>query len=263
MGCGTVEVYDEVSDSWSTTGALSRCRFVHTATLLPNGEVLVAGGGNSTFPYLEGTAEIRNPATGLWRSAGSLLTARRWHTATLLPSGKVLVAGGDNYYYGRLASAELYDPVSNTWGAAASMITGRDMGFTASLLPTGRVLVAGGSIGYGTISRTELYDPMTNSWTSGPAMNNWRADHIAQMLDCGKVLIAGGYSTGIGGATLSGAEVYDPGTNQWRSATQMTAPRRGLAATWLLSGRVLTIGGNSGVLPTAETYDPVLDGVCP
>ena len=91
---------------------LTYARFGHTATLLPNGEVLVVGGigGNSTLD--SDKVELYDPASGTWRVTGSLATGRYWHTATLLPDGKVLVAGGENFNIGRLLSAELYDPAS-------------------------------------------------------------------------------------------------------------------------------------------------------
>ena len=93
-----------VTNTWSAAGSLTTGRYSHTATLLPSGKVLVAGGlGNAG--YLA-SAELYDPVTNTWSAAGNLTTARNQHTATLLPSGKVLVAGG--YNAGKLASAELY-----------------------------------------------------------------------------------------------------------------------------------------------------------
>src|SRR5262245_977747 len=112
-------------------------REIYTATLLPNGQVLVAGGlGNSG---LLASAELYDPATGLWTETGSLVTARYQHTATLLANGQVLVAGG----YGPTASAELYDPATGLWTETGRMATER-AAHTAMLLPNGQVLVAGG-----------------------------------------------------------------------------------------------------------------------
>src|SRR6266550_8623640 len=126
-----------------------------TATLLPSGKVMVAG-GISRFDRLD-SAELYDPATGSWSSTGSLGTARDSHTATLLPSGKVLVAAGHSGL-GRLSSTELYEPATGTWMATGSLGTER-FNHTATLLPSGKVLVAGGQGSSGTLSSAELYDP--------------------------------------------------------------------------------------------------------
>jgi N-acetylneuraminic acid mutarotase len=125
-----------------TTGALNTGRAYHTATLLPNGKVLVAGGENPSSPgiYLS-SAELYDPTAGTWTTTGSLATSRAHHTATLLPNGKVLVAGGYNFSYP--ASAELYDPATGKWTTSGALKTARDL-HTATLLPNGQVLVAGG-----------------------------------------------------------------------------------------------------------------------
>src|SRR6266478_8008026 len=126
--------------TFGNTGSLNTGRYWHTATLLPNGKVLVAGGYDGVN-YLT-SAELYDPATGTWTATGSLDTARYRHTATLLPNGNVLVAGGVNSS-GSLASAELYDPASGTWTAPGSLGAAR-AAHTATLLPNGKVLVAGG-----------------------------------------------------------------------------------------------------------------------
>src|SRR5215831_18025569 len=82
-----------IDPSWTATGSMGTARSQYTATLLPNGKVLVAGGYNGS--YLS-SAELYDPGTGTWTATGSMGTARRGHTATLLPNGKVLVAGGFN-----------------------------------------------------------------------------------------------------------------------------------------------------------------------
>jgi len=147
------DVAAELSPSWVPTGSLFTARTRHTATLLPNGKVLVAGGNNG--PALSG-AELYDPATGTWTATGSLGTARERHTATLLPNGKVLVAGGAISLDGFLSSAELYDPASGTWTATGSLLTARSF-HTATLLPNCKVLVAGGNNGP-VLSSAELYD---------------------------------------------------------------------------------------------------------
>src|SRR5262249_26036910 len=129
-------------------------RFLHTATLLSNGKVLVAGGGFFDGPLA--SAELYDPASGTWTATGSLITGRTNQPATLLPTGEVLVAGGDDIQ-GALVSAELYDPASGTWSAPGSLATARGY-HTATLLADGKVLVAGGGDVNGLpLASAELY----------------------------------------------------------------------------------------------------------
>jgi hypothetical protein len=124
-----------------------------TGTLLPNGKVLVAGGGDGNS-FLA-SAELYDPASGTWTATGSLNTARYFHTATLLPNGKLLVAGGGDGN-SVFASAELYDPASGTWSTTGSLVFGR-LVHTATLLPDGRVLIAAGEGYSGGLATAELY----------------------------------------------------------------------------------------------------------
>src|SRR5438552_11390781 len=124
--------------TFAYTPSLNTARSEHTATLLPNGKVLVAGGQNSFMGLT--SAELYDPASGTWSATGSLNTARYSHTATLLPNGKALVAGGRNDNH--LSSAELYDPSSGTWSATGCLNNQREL-HTAKLLPNGKALVAG------------------------------------------------------------------------------------------------------------------------
>ena len=97
--------------TWTATGTLITARASHTATLLADGRVLVAGGFD-TYGNPLASSEIYNPATGAWTATGDLNSARALHTATLLPDGRVLVAGGFNWTVGYLANSEIYDPAS-------------------------------------------------------------------------------------------------------------------------------------------------------
>src|SRR5439155_20786056 len=146
------------SGTWTATGSLGTARAGHTATLLPNGKVLVTGGLVDFAGHVIASAELYNPASGTWTATGSHRTARVSHTATLLPNGKVLVAAGGE----DRRSAELYDPASGTWAATGSLVTARDF-HTATLLPNGKVLVVGdaGTDGL-SVGSAEMYDPA--SW---------------------------------------------------------------------------------------------------
>src|SRR5205807_1929864 len=129
---------------WSRAASLAAGREEHTATLLPNGKILVAGGTDGRGKVLA-SAELYDPARNRWTSAGSMAATRIDQTATLLPSGQVLAAGGVVLPYPApsLASAKLHAPSTNPWAVAAPMIASRTR-HTATLLPDGRVLVVGG-----------------------------------------------------------------------------------------------------------------------
>jgi uncharacterized protein (TIGR03382 family) len=236
-------------------GAMASVRELHTATLLPSGKVLVAGGYRSSSPMgpIAG-AELYDPANGRWSATGSLMEAREGHVATLLPSGKVLVVGGWGAS-GVLASAELYDPASGTWSTSGSLATARAY-FTATLLSSGKVLVVGGRNEAGVVASGESYDPVAGTWSATASLATAREEHTATLLGDGRVLVAGG----AGGASLAGAELYDPAADVWSSVGSLGLARRRHTATRLPSGAVLVAGGwdgGSNYLDTAELYDPV------
>ncbi|WP_158625546.1 Ig-like domain-containing protein [Corallococcus carmarthensis] len=228
---------------------MSGIRGEHTATLLPSGKLLVAGGANILGDGIPGT-EIFDPTTGTWASAGAMALARKNHTATLLPDGKVLIAGGASTYFGSgLASTEVYDPATGAWTYASPMVSARRE-HTATLLPTGKVLVVGGRSGSNYLTLAEVYDPATGTWTATGSLPAPRASHTATLLPDGKVLVAGGWN---GDASLNSVSVYDPATGAWTSTGALVSARNGHTAMLLPNGKVLVAGGNG---LSAETYDP-------
>jgi len=257
----SAELYDPVAGNWTGTGSLTTARADHTATLLPNGKVLVAGGFQSTlrdhmtYTYLN-SAEIYDSPPGAWSPTGSMSTVRSDHTATLLPNGKVLVAGGFNLYYlNYLTTAELYDPAAGTWTGTGSMATGH-FGHTATLLPNSKVLVTGG---VGDDSKSaEIYNPAAGTWTGTGSMATARYWHTATLLANGKVLVAGGRTDGYNYAVTARAALYDPAAGTWTNTGSMVTARFDHTATLLPNGQVLVVGGRSesGILNSAELYNP-------
>ena len=248
---GVLLILPAEAASFTNTGAITTPRIIHTATLLPNGKVLVAGGYNGGFLL---SAELYDPATGTWTVTGPLITARYYHTATLLPNGKVLVAGGQNAS-GYLSSAEMYDPATGIWTATGPLNFAR-FEHTATLLPNGKVLIAGGYDG-GDVSRAEMYDPATGTWTATGTLNTARRVHTATLLPVGKVMVAGGQDTG--SSSLSSAELYDPTTGTWTTTSTLSTARSSPTATLLPVGKVMVAGGleiNNNYLSSTELYDP-------
>ena len=237
-----------------TSGNMADARYMHTATLLPSGKVLIAGGWNQ----IKG-AELYDPATGKFTATGAMsgTLGRGDHTATLLPNGKVLMAGGsDPNTHQYFSSAELYDPATGTFSSTGNMTTTRST-HTATLLPNGKVLIAGGATADSSPTSTaEIYDPATGTFVATGSMTMNRTSHAALLLKNGKVLIAAGsYYYGYSNT----AELYDPATNTFTaiSGTMTSSRAWGLSATLLNDGRVLIAGGgNSAYLKSAEIFDP-------
>jgi hypothetical protein len=171
-------LFAQQTGSFTLTGSMNAPRTGHTATLLNDGRVLVAGGCASNAPQDCAQAELYNPATGLWKRTNSMSTRRSGHTATLLKSGKVLVAGGwPSPSATPLATAEIFDPSTGTWTSAGSMSTIR--GAHAAVLfrsgpLDGKVLVAGGTSACGgctpILASAELFDPENGTWVPTGAM---------------------------------------------------------------------------------------------
>ena len=239
---------------WSSGGSQIFPRLNQSATVLPNGRVLIAGGaiGASTVA----TAETYDPVAGSSRTTGSMAGPRQLHTATLLRNGKVLVAGGSSGGVAPLGTAELYDPSSGTFAATGSMATPRQAA-VAALLLDGRVLVVGGYDANGVLASAELYDPATGQFSATGGLAAGRRRTTATLLADGRVLVAGGFDSATN-HYLASAEIYDPFSGAFAAAANLNAARGFATATLLTNGKVLVVAGSSdhGDLRSAELYDP-------
>lgn len=235
--------------AFTTTGSMLTPRASHTATLLLDGTVLMAGGADIDYidrqewDFPIASAELFDAASGTFAATGSMATARAGHNATLLANaalantasyGKVLVTGGGGQ------TAELYNPASRLFTETSPLLGTRN-GETATLLNTGEVLVAGGGT-----ATAELYNPASGLFTATiGSMAAARTAHTATLLQDGRVLIAGG--------GLATAELYDPASGLFTAAAgSMAEVRSGATATLLQDGTVLIAGPDA----TRERFDP-------
>ena len=226
---------------FTNTGSLGVERQTHTATLLPNGKVLVVGGENNNGDLA--SAELYDPASGTWAATGSLgdgtppshsdvttqrsgaRRRRKWRQRNSRERGTVRSGSG-------------------TWMATGSLAIARNEA-TAILLPNGKVLVVGGydsNNGGIYFASAELYDPVSGTWTTTGSLATARSLNTVTLLPSGKVLVDG--RTRQGDVPLASAEVYDPASGTWAATGSLTAPRRAHSATLLPNGKVLVAGGS-------------------
>ncbi|MDP9403189.1 MAG: IPT/TIG domain-containing protein [Actinomycetota bacterium] len=273
---------------WAPTAPLPAPRSFHTATLLANGKLLVAGGlGRDASP--KASASLYDPSTGTWTPTAAMADARYGHTATLLPDGQVLVVGGRTPDAATGANAptatvELFNPAGEgSWSAAPPLATARTL--HTAVLTGGQVLVAGGvnvdASLEESLSSAQLYDPATATWAPAGSLVFGRVDHSATLLANGDVLLVGGYrgprydedqpdDADDSGGPFAPAEVFRAASRTWEAVADNRIHRYSHAATALPDGKVLVTGGYSATgdllsgaispTPSTELYDPGAPG---
>ncbi len=232
-------------------------RAVHTATLLPSGEVLVAGGCTVDSCELDArgaTTELFDPRTNSFRAGPRLAVPRDGHAAVAFPGGGVLVLGGWTPS-GVTATAERFDGTRFVTTGRMRMARGSP---TATTLRNGRVLVTGGEgVGNRKLRSAELYDPRTGRFSTTGSMRSPRGAHVAVLLRDGRVLVIGGTD---GDQVLASTELYDPKRGRFTPGPRLRVARQKHAAVVLRDGRVLVVGGSDerdfgGRLASAELLD--------
>lgn len=276
---GTPTLFDQISnrstfvlaghgDVVAPLGETIVARQGHTATLLDDGRVLIAGGDEPNGPNLnvQDTVEIYTPQTQMFTFAGTMVQKRSTHTATKLLDGRVLMVGGYEVYAGGIATAtaEAYNPATKLFSSVAAPAVGRTL-HTATRLNDGRVLVVGGSTKFDlndvfgslglALETTELYDPATNTWTAGPSLPKPLFAHQATTLGNGKVLITSGVQVGdFFGVPIPGIStdcfLFDPATNTLANTAPIPQGRAYHGQLTLPSGDAVALGGATGNFST-------------
>ncbi len=231
------------SGTFQKTGSMNVARIYYSATLLANGEVLVAGGENSTVTNSPlASAELYNPATGAWTFTGNMTVPRLGPLAVLLQNGQVLVAGGSNGS-STLTSAELYNPSTGAWTATGSLLTAG--GGSLTLLPNGQVLAVQGS-------SAELYNPAAGTWSATGSPTSGVGGSNAPLLQNGEVWA-------IGQSANTPSELYNPSTGAWSASGSAPDSLLNPVIPLLLNGEVFATGSSGSGLASysfADLYDP-------
>lgn len=251
---------DEWRDEWRLVGSMTMPRAHHTATRLPDGRVLVAGGYTQPSDDVPraptATAEIYDPVSGTWSVTGQMSNPRARHEALRLANGDVMVQGGHTTLAGPVA--EIFDAATGTWRAVTA---GVGDGSSATLLRSGQILIAGGYYS-DIVADAHLYDPVADTSTPTGSLRTARFGHVAVLLADGRVLVAGGddFVDGISGHLAEHVEVYDPLTGAWSPTGDLVPPFfPSETLTTLADGRALFIAADSlnDLDPRAAIYDPL------
>jgi hypothetical protein len=266
----SAEIYDPSTNTWSATWGMANTRYMHRAARISTGGYVVVSGGWGDCVAGGGycnQAEFFKEADG-WHSAGTMSTRRALHgfTVTQDTSGNeaVLASGGTNAN-GAVIHSDLYRPGTNDWVQEGDLATARFRHTATALLsgyPTYRdVIVTGGYTGTTVLDSVERYSTTNGTWATRTAMSGRRFEHTAELLDSGKVLVAGGVRTASHNADCwSRGAIYDPAANSWTDTGMQTVGRCWHASATLDSGKVLIMGGretyDGQAIRTAELFDP-------
>ncbi len=246
--------FNSGSNDWPYLGITQVARTAPGTARLPDGKVLIAGGGTNS-------AEVFNPTNSQFALTGALSVPRSGPLAAVLPSGKVAIIGG----VGSAAPIEVFDATSGVFTSGPNHGPGSLTQATAALLPDGKILYCGGCGAPSTCTTPSLaacytFDGATVSPTG--ALTQGRGSHNMITLPTNRVLIVGGITSG---SPIGSAAEYDPTSGQWTSTGGLLTARYDATIALLPNGQVLIAGGRtsaSSMLASTEIYDPGTPVVC-
>jgi len=256
------ESYRPNTQTFASTGSMTDSRVSHSATLLNDGTVLIAGGASGPAPMFQTnalpSAEIYTPSTGKFAlTTGTMTTPRTMHAASLMSDGTVLIVGGEDDTQTALTTAETYNPSTQTFMPTAARMDSSRAQFTATTLVDGTVLIAGGAASAANSVQLDLFDGAPGTFVATGSMSEPRQFHTATMLSdgSGRVLVTGGHNDVLG--ALESTDIYDGAS--FTPGPTMTAQRYLHAAAAFPNGssqQALITGGvtSGGVSSSADLY---------
>lgn len=216
----------------TVVGGMSVARRYAAAAILPEGRVLVLGGGNDNTPSLA-SAEFFDPRSNRFTSAGNMITPRVYHTATALPDGRVLIVGGAMGGQGtEVSSAELFDPRDSSFRETYGPLTFKRQKHSATLMKDGRVLIACGNYwqtgGEHWVARAEIFDPASQTFAPTGELVQPQQTCASLLLDDGRVILVGDQ-----------LQIFDPSTNTFTLVASPYRLRSGIAPVRSPSGEII------------------------
>lgn len=267
LSLASTESYDPGSNSWAAAGStapLATSRAEHTATLLPSGQLIVAGGIHrlsSSFVNLNST-ELYDPAANTWSGGASSLGAVASHQALLLADGRLVLLGN--------GQVQVYTPASNSWNAGLIPMLSSVTSLSSTLLLDGRILSVDGTdtSSSRSISSVEAFDSSSGTSSAVGQPYPAKAQVWAGSLADGRVLVAGGLVDPTADPAASplslgnSVQIYTPSLGTWVAGKTMGTPRYQSGVAILASGKLLVAAGRAqsgSILGSAELYDPAAD----
>lgn len=213
-----------VDGYFETVASLTVPRANHSATVLPDGSVLVVGGINGSERNTPDAADHPNLSPPV---RADQISWEQLRVAAIAP----------------VADVERYDSLEDTWHPTSPLAEARSRHCAVRLI-NGQVMIIAGAGQQRTLNSVELYNSTDDCWTAATPLGTPRFAHTATLLNNGHVLVCAGNNQYQGtGQVLDSVEIYDPANDSWTVAPWIPIARMDHSATLLASGEVLVLGG--------------------